>query len=102
MAGVNSTDYDGRPACNNCGFCGQYGCPIHAKGDAVSSLRRALRSGRCEIRPRAMVTEVALDGSGRRARAVRYVDASGNAHEVTAAHVVLAGGAFETPRLLLP
>jgi gluconate 2-dehydrogenase alpha chain len=99
--GANSTDYDGRPACNNCGFCGQYGCPIHAKGDAVSSLRRALGSGRCEIRPRAMVTEVALDGSGRRARAVRYLDASGDGQEVTAAHVVLAGGAFETPRLLL-
>ena len=31
--GVNSVPYDGRPACNNCGFCGHYGCPIEAKGD---------------------------------------------------------------------
>ena len=49
--GVNSVPYDGRPACNNCGFCGFYGCPIDAKGDPVAPLRNALRTGRCEIRP---------------------------------------------------
>ena len=48
--GVNSVEYDERPACNNCGFCGFFGCPIDAKGDPVSSLRRALRTRRCEIR----------------------------------------------------
>jgi gluconate 2-dehydrogenase alpha chain len=101
--GVNSVPYDGRPACNNCGFCGGYGCAIHAKGDPISSLRRALRTGRCEVRPESYVTEVALDGSGRRASGVRYLDiAAGNiAREVRASHVVLAAGAFETPRLLL-
>jgi gluconate 2-dehydrogenase alpha chain len=99
--GVNTTDYDDRPACNNCGFCGQYGCPIHAKGDALSSLRRALRTGRCQIRPRATVTAVLLDESYRHARGVQYVDTAGDTHTVAAAHVVLAGGAFETPRLLL-
>ena len=30
---ANSVPYDGRPACNNCGFCAFFGCPIHAKGD---------------------------------------------------------------------
>ena len=30
---ANSIPYDGRPACNNCGFCAFFGCPIHAKGD---------------------------------------------------------------------
>ena len=49
--GVNSVEYDGRPACNNCGFCGYFGCPIDAKGDPVAPLRHALRTGRCEIRP---------------------------------------------------
>ena len=49
------------------------------------------------------MTEVVLDASGRRATGVRYLDiAAGNvAREVRAAHVVLAAGAFETPRLLL-
>jgi gluconate 2-dehydrogenase alpha chain len=99
--GVNSVPYDGRPACNNCGHCGFYGCPIEAKGDPVAPLRNALRTGRCEIRPESYVTEVVLDGTGRRARGVRYLDAAGAEHEVAARHVVLACGAFETPRLLL-
>jgi choline dehydrogenase-like flavoprotein len=99
--GVNSVEYDGRPACNNCGFCGFYGCPIDAKGDPVAPLRRALRTGRCEVRPESHVSEVLLDRSGRRARGVRYLDAAGTEHEVSGDHVVLAAGAFETPRLLL-
>ena len=35
-----------------------FGCPIDAKGDPVASLRRALRTGRCELRPEAYVTDV--------------------------------------------
>lgn len=99
--GVNSVEYDGRPACNNCGFCGYYGCPIDAKGDPVAPLRHALRTGRCEIRPEAYVTDVVRDSTGRRARGVRYLDHDLIEHEVSARHVVLAAGAFETPRLLL-
>jgi choline dehydrogenase-like flavoprotein len=99
--GANSIEYDGRPACNNCGFCGFYGCPIHAKGDPIAMLRRALQTGRCEIRPECNVVDITLQGSGRRARGVRYLDRSGTSHEVTAEYVVLACGAFETPRLLL-
>lgn len=99
--GVNSVPYDGRPACVNCGFCGRYGCPIHAKGDPVAMLVRALRTGRCQLRPRAHVTDVLTDASGRTATGVRYLDVEGEAHEVRARFVVLAGGAFETPRLLL-
>ena len=38
---ANSVPYDGRPACNNCGFCAFFGCPIHAKGDPVALLTRA-------------------------------------------------------------
>jgi gluconate 2-dehydrogenase alpha chain len=98
---VNSVEYDGRPACNNCGFCAFYGCPIEAKGDPVAPLRAALRTGRCEIRTEAHVTEIVRDATGKQARGVRYLDAHGNAREVTAAHVVVACGAFETPRLLL-
>jgi choline dehydrogenase-like flavoprotein len=62
-----------------------------------------MRTGRCEVRPESYVTEVVLDAGGRRTTGVRYLDiAAGNApREVRAAHVVLAAGAFETPRLLL-
>lgn len=99
--GVNSTPYDGRPACNNCGFCSMYGCPIEAKGDPVALLRRALRTGRCEIRPESYVTGITLDASGQQATGVRYLGPDGTEQQVRAANVVLAAGAFETPRLLL-
>lgn len=104
--GANSVAYDGRPACVDCGFCGGYGCPIHAKGDPIASLQRALRTSRCRVRPDAYVSEIVLDRSGRRATGVRYLDLTGypdppvvELHATRA--VVLAGGAFETPRLLL-
>jgi gluconate 2-dehydrogenase alpha chain len=99
--GANSVEYDGRPACNNCGFCANYGCVIEAKGDPVAMLRRALARGRCEIRPESVAVELVLDGSGTRAEGVRYLDADGVARVVTARAVVIAGGAFETPRFLL-
>jgi choline dehydrogenase-like flavoprotein len=103
--GTNSVEYDGRPACVDCGFCGGYGCPVHAKGDPIAALQRALRTGHCDLRPDSYVTEVVLDGTGRRATGVRYLDLTGYpeapVREVRARHVVLAAGAFETPRLLL-
>src|SRR5262249_19010547 len=99
--GVNSVEYDGRPACNNCGFCGHYGCPIEAKGDPVAPLRRALRTGRSELRPESDVAEGPRDASERKATGVRYLDPDLVAHEVTARFVILGAGAFETPRLLL-
>lgn len=99
--GVNSVEYDGRPACNNCGFCANYGCPIDAKGDPIAPLRNALRTGKCEIRPESYVSDVLLDRAGTRARGVRYLDSAGDLHELSGANVIIACGAFETPRLLL-
>jgi gluconate 2-dehydrogenase alpha chain len=91
--------YDGRPACNNCGFCAYYGCPIHAKGDPVAMLQRTLLTGRAVLRPESFVTRIVFAGG--RASGVEYLDAAGQTHTVAAEHVVLAAGAIETPRLLL-
>ena len=104
--GINSVPADGRPACTDCGFCGGYGCPVQAKNDPIAALQRALRTGRCEIRPESYVTELVLDPTGKRATGVRYLDLREHpeptVREVRARHaVVLAAGAFETPRLLL-
>jgi choline dehydrogenase-like flavoprotein len=98
-SGVNSVEYDGRPACVDCGFCGGYGCPLHAKGDPIAALQRALRSGKCEIRPESIATTIVLDAPGKRAVGVRYLDLRSYPDpptvEVHAAKaVVLAGGAF--------
>ncbi|MBS1847851.1 MAG: GMC family oxidoreductase, partial [Actinobacteria bacterium] len=75
--GTNSVIYDGRPACVDCGFCGHYGCPVHAKGDPIASLARVLRSGHGRVIPEALVTDIVLDASAKRATGVRYLDLSG-------------------------
>jgi choline dehydrogenase-like flavoprotein len=97
--GCNSIPYDGRPACNNCGFCAFYGCPIHAKGDPVGLLRRALTSGRAELRPNSFVKRVVVANG--RATGVEWIDSDGETHVEKAEYVIVAAGAMETPRLLL-
>jgi gluconate 2-dehydrogenase alpha chain len=97
--GANSVPYDGRPACNNCGFCAFYGCPIHAKGDPVAPLQRALLTGRAQLRAETFVSKVNVRNGV--ATGVDYVDADGERHTESARVVVLAAGAIETPRLLL-
>jgi choline dehydrogenase-like flavoprotein len=97
--GVNSQPYDDRPACNNCGFCAYFGCPIHAKGDPVAPLRRALLTGRAELRPDTFVSRILVRNG--LAYGVEWIDAQGERRQEHADHVVVAGGAMETPRLLL-
>jgi choline dehydrogenase-like flavoprotein len=98
---VNSRAHLGRPACNSCGFCSGFGCPIHARGGAaVSFLHDALRHG-AELRTRCFVDRVEVTRDGRRARGVAYRDADGRRRRVRADHVVLAPSAIETARLLL-
>jgi len=97
--GANSIPYDGRPACNNCGFCAQYGCPIHAKGDPVAPLQRALITGRAQLRAETFVSKVNVRNGV--ATGVDYIDNDGETHTENGRVVVLAAGAMETPRLLL-
>ena len=96
--GCNSVAYGGRPACNNCGFCAGYGCPIHAKGDPVAMLQRALLTGRAALRPESYVSRIVRRNG--RATGVEWVGPDGSVRTETAGHVVVAGGAMETPRLL--
>ena len=96
---ANSIAYDGRPACNNCGFCAFFGCPIHAKGDPVALLTRAMATGRAELMAETYVSRIVTEG--RRATGVEFVDRDGATHIREADMVIVAGGAIETPRLLL-
>ena len=96
---ANSVPYDGRPACNNCGFCAYFGCPIHAKGDPVAMLLRAMATGRAELMAETFVSRIRTDG--RRATGVDLVGPDGAERSMAARHVVVAAGAIETPRLLL-
>ncbi len=99
---VNSRPYRGRPPCNDCGFHGGYGCPIHAKGSAaVTALRDALRTGQCEVRADCFAFFVRTDTSGRRALGVEYIDPEGREQFQAAELVVLACSAIESVRLCL-
>jgi gluconate 2-dehydrogenase alpha chain len=96
---ANSVPYDGRPACNNCGFCAFLGCPIHAKGDPIALLTRTFATGRAELWPETFVSRIRVAGG--KATGVDYIGPDGVERSMDARHVVLAGGAIETPRLLL-
>ena len=96
---INSVPHDGRPACNNCGFCANYGCPISARLGALAPLRRALRTGRVQLRAETTITKVVF--SGRRATGVSFLDPQGNAGGENADLVVLAASAIESARLAL-
>jgi gluconate 2-dehydrogenase alpha chain len=95
---INSRSYAGRPACNNCGFCSGYGCPIQARVGALAPLREALRAG-AELRSGAMVVKV--DTNGRKATGVTWLDAQNKPHTETGDIVVLAALSIETVRLAL-
>jgi choline dehydrogenase-like flavoprotein len=99
---INSQPYNGQHACNNCGFCSNYGCPVVARPAALIPLRRALRTGRVSLVPQTMVTGVILAGAA--AAGVRWVrmTAAGPVTGTESADVVvLAASAIETVRLAL-
>ena len=95
---INSKRYDGRPSCNNCGYCSHYGCPIHARVGALAPLRRALLAG-AKLVPNAFV--YTIDHDGTRATGVSFVDGRGRRRTESADVVVLAGSAIESIRLAL-
>ncbi|HWB67113.1 MAG TPA: GMC family oxidoreductase [Mycobacteriales bacterium] len=94
---INSGHHDGRPGCNNCGMCSNYGCPINARIGALAVMRHALDTGRVEIRPDTFVERVLLHG--RRATGVQLVTPHGHRRVEHGKLVVLAASAIETCRL---
>lgn len=99
-AAISSRFYEERPPCVDCGLCSGFGCPNNSKGSpAVTTLRRALRSGFCQLRFNAMATRLVNDGG--HVSAVQYIDANGDAQQATADAFVLAASAIESARLCL-
>jgi choline dehydrogenase-like flavoprotein len=104
--GINSRPYNEQHACNDCGFCGGYGCPLVARPSALMPLRLALRTGRVSLVPETMVTRVELTGSpaAGRATGVRWVRMTSGGPVTggeSADIVVMAASAIETVRLAL-
>lgn len=90
-----------RPACLFATDCLR-GCSIGANFQSTTVLLPPARAtGKLEVRTRAKVVEVLVDGRGR-ARGVLYINtATGDLHRVTAHRVVLAASTCETARILL-
>jgi choline dehydrogenase-like flavoprotein len=95
-----SRPYDGRPPCVDCGLCSGFGCSINAKGvPAVVTVRKALLSGRCQLRYNAHVVKLAFSGSA--VTGVTYVDGTGAEQTATADAFMLAASPIESARLCL-
>lgn len=98
---INSQPYNGRPACQHCGFCLFFMCEFRAKSTSmVTMLPVAEATGRCEIRPESYVSQVEVGADGR-ATGVVYFDAKKQVQRQRAKAVVLCANGAETPRLLL-
>ncbi len=99
---VNSMPYDGRPACNDCGFCADFGCPINAKGaPAVSMLRKALLSGNCLMMTETRAVKLLTNGPKDTITGVECVGPDAKTVVYTAGQYVLAASPIEDARLLL-
>jgi gluconate 2-dehydrogenase alpha chain len=97
---INSQFRDGRPPCVDCGYCSGFGCPNNAKGSpAVTVLRRALLTGRCQLRFNAQAVNLVREGS--RVTAVDYIDGEGVRRSATASAFLLAASPIESARLCL-
>ncbi len=89
---------DVRPPCVDCGLCSGFGCPNNSKGSpAVTTIRRALLTGRCQLRYNARVVRLVNDGT--HVSAVEYIDAGGNRQTAVADAFILAASPIESARL---
>ena len=102
MAANSVSGHNGQHACNNCGFCSSFGCPVVARPSALVPLRQALRTGRVELKPETMVTKVNLTGT--KATGVSWIKMTSQGPVTgteTADVIVMAASAIETVRLAL-
>jgi len=96
---INSTARDGRPECQQIGFCWA-GCAIGAKWSTLyTEVPKAEASGHFELRTGAMAIKATHDATGK-IRSVIYADTEGVLHEQSARAVCVAGNVVETTRLL--
>ena len=101
---INSSPYNGRPACARCRQCVGFACPVEAKNTSENTmLARAAATGNLSILLATRAERITTDAAGR----VNGVDViadhggPGQRRTVMADDVVVAAGAVESARLLL-
>jgi choline dehydrogenase-like flavoprotein len=98
---INSRYYNGRPACQHCGFCLFFMCEFRSKSSSfVTTLPIAEATGKCEVRPDSYVARIETDSDGR-VTGVAYFDDKKQMQLQRARAVVVCANGAETPRLLL-
>lgn len=91
---------DDRPPCVSCGHCAHFGCPRNAKGTpAVTTLRRALLTGNCQLRFNCHVARLLLNPAKTEIIGVEYFDPEGRVESAAADHFILAASPIESVRL---
>ena len=99
--GILSRPFNGRNACQHCGYCLAFGCEYGAKSSSLATvIPVAEETGKCEIRPGCYARRVETDSRGR-ATGVVYFDAERREQLQPARAVILAANGLETPKLLL-
>ena len=99
-AAIASQTYDGRPGCVYHGFCSRGGCHVNAKSStAVSTIPKAMDTGRFSVVTRARVSRIEVDND-RRVRGVTYFK-DGEEYFQPADAVLLASYVYENVRMLL-
>ena len=97
---INSSEYDGRMACQQTGFCFQ-GCKWGAKWSAAyTDIPAGEATGNLEVRERSHVARVLHNEAGK-VTGVEYFDKDGALQMQKARIVAVAGNSLESPRLLL-
>ena len=99
---INSREYDGRPACQHCGFCLFFMCEFRAKSTSMAVMLPARRSDRPLRDSSRTATSLASKPTRTAARAAcRISTRKKQMHLQRAKAVVLCANGGETPRLLL-
>lgn len=99
-AAINSRPYQNRSGCMYHGFCNRGGCHVDAKNStAVTTIPRAVATGRFKVVERAHVTAIEVSSSGL-VSGVTYLQ-GGEEFFQPARVVLLASFTYENSRLLL-
>jgi gluconate 2-dehydrogenase alpha chain len=99
-AAILSKPYEGRFACGYHGYCMSLGCHLEAKSSpAVSSIPKAMKTGKLKVVTEASVTRIEVDKAGR-ATGVTYIKGSEEYFQ-PADVVFISSQTMENVRLLL-
>lgn len=101
---INTTTYNGRLGCVQCGLCVGFACPSESKnGTHNTAIPRALATGNCTLLTETQVRRIETDPQGKvtGVELVASVNNQSVEQTIRARQVIVSAGAIESARLLL-